>query len=574
MEKLNIKSLADVLVIEQTSLADYLKDETTTYAIISKAAKHYADRTALTFLPFGNPLADLSSSLVPAEYTYRELFAKVNQTANLLLDLGVKKGDAVSYILPNIAENYFILLAAQAVGIANPICPMLPPQQITELLQNAESKVLITMGEHIHPELWSTILKIRHLCPQLEKIIVIAGNENPQQNIFNFHQLLAQQPEAPKFDPQLIHPEDVCSYFHTSGTTNSPKLAAANHQGTAYMAWAMGLFVGYEQNSVIISGLPMFHVGAPMVSGLVAFRQGAQVVVTSPMGWMDPQVLPNFWKIVEKYQGTSTTALPFIYKALTQIPVSGVHINSLRQAISGSAVPAYDYKAFKDQTGVKIANLWGQTEVTSISTFNPAVEPNDRHYGSMGLRLPFQQLKVVKLNANGQYVRDCNPEEAGVLCVKGPNVIGYKNPALNASAFVQPDWLNTGDWVQQEMDGYFTILGRTEDFIQHGDKIISLLELEQAAGEHPAIAEMAAISVADALHKSEVPILYSVLKPGANLTAEQFMHWLKTQSSLPAETLPAKIILTKDLPKNGMGKPLKYVLKGIFSQEVDEGIMV
>lgn len=541
---LKISNLNDVLELEKTALKKYLPEPQTTYAIIHQAAEKFSDRTALIFLPAGNSLADLAQQQSKCIYSYQELLAGVQQTINLLFELGVRKGDVVSYILPNIVENYFVLYAAQAVGIANPISPVLPPEQILALLQSAESKILITVSEDVNPELWKNILQIHPLCPKLEKIIVVDDIKNKAKP--------QNQPSA--WDAAQIRPEDICSYFHTSGTTGLPKLAKHSHFGSTYMAWAMGILTEYAQpNTVVLSGLPLFHVGGPMVGGLAAFYYGATVVVMSPFGWMDPQVITNFWKIVEKYRGTSTAALPFIYRALNNTPVNQADIRSLRYAVSGMVVPEHDFKLFKNITGVKIANLWGQTEVTSIGTYNPPVDPDDPHFGSMGIRLPFEQVAVRRFNSQGEYWRDCTIGEAGILWVSGPHVPGAGNGSQN--------WLNTGDWVRQENDGYLTFLGRNEDFISHADHVISLLAIERAACEHPEVAEAAAVAMKEALQNVEIPVLYFTLNPGAHLTAVQLHHWLKTQSTLSTDALPAQVILSQSLPKNGMGKPLKYVLK-------------
>lgn len=560
-EPLTLHCPKDILTIEKKPLLEHLVHGQTTYAILRKAAQQFAQKTALVFLPMGDPLANLDQITIKSQYTYQELLAGINQTANMLRQLGVEKGDAVSYILPNIPENYFLLYAAQATGIANPISPVLPMEQITDLLNTANSKILVTLGEHAHPELWDTVLKIRSLCPHLEKILVIGGKSNPQEDIFDFHQLVTEQPLELLFNSDCINPQDVCSYFHTSGTTSRPKLATHNHFGNAYMAWAMNLFTQYHlPDTVVLSGLPMFHVGAPMVSGLMAFQQGAKVVVMSPLGWMDPFVVTHFWKITEKYKGTTTTALPFIYNALAQLPMDKIDISSLREAISGMAVAAVDFKLFKEKTGVKIATLWGQTEVTSIGTFNPQVDVDDPHYGSMGIRLPFEQIKTVKLNTQGHYIRDCLPDEDGILCVKGPHILGYKKAELNEIAFIQPGWFNTRDWVKQNED-YFSILGRAEDFIQLEHTTISLLKIERISAEHPMIAEVTAVGVPDSEKLRDVPVLFGVLKPGTHLTPDQLLQWIKSQHFLEAEAIPVKIIITDHLPKNGMGKPLKYVLR-------------
>src|SRR5260221_14552685 len=124
---LQITHIGDVEEIEKVPLETRLKEQTA-YDIIEAASKKWPDKNALTFLPYGSPLDE------PVIFTYRQLFYSVNKTANLLVSSGVKTGEVISYILPNIPENYFLFLSAQIIGIANPISFRLPPEQIAELL--------------------------------------------------------------------------------------------------------------------------------------------------------------------------------------------------------------------------------------------------------------------------------------------------------------------------------------------------------------------------------------------------------------------------------------------------------
>jgi fatty-acyl-CoA synthase len=560
---LQINQIRDVEEIEKIPLEMHFQEQTT-YNIIEEAAKKWKDRKALTFLPFGAPLDE------PTTFTYQQLFDQVKKTANLLVTCGVKKGEVVTYILPNIPENYFLFLSAQIIGIANPISFSLPPEQIAELLRTAGGEILITTGSKTNPQLWENILAVRKLSPGIKKIIVLEDETNTKQNIYNFYELLSTQPSAPLFQKEKIKAKDICSYFHTSGTMGPPKLVQHTHQGVVYTAWAAGIFAKYGRiNSVILSGLPMFHVAAPIVEALAAFFHGVSVVVMSPLGWSDPLVIPHFWKIVEKYHGASTIAVPPIYKALLKIPLNGADISSLCSAISGNvAISEEDFNQFKAITNVNIATLWGQTEVI-VGCFNFSSSPKSKNFGSAGIRLPYEQVKIVKLDKNGTILRDCLPGEEGLLCIKGPNVVGYTVKELNDAAFFPSGWFNTGDWAYQNSEGYIWILGRQSDFIPYNGQHISLLEIETILHQHPKIKKAAAINLSDESLDENLR-LYVMLQEGAHMTVDQVNQYINNFLREKYGLMKMDIQFCSELPLNGMGKVLKYILKEKILRNRDE----
>lgn len=558
---LRIDHIDDIEEIEKIPLEVRLKEQTT-YDIIESAAKKWPDRNALTFLPFCAPLD------APTNFTYQQFFDLVKQAANLLVAFGVKPGDVVSYILPNIPENYFLFFSAQLVGIANPISFRLPPGQIAELLRTAGSEILITTDFKTNPEIWENILIIRNLYPGLKKIIVLGDKTDPEKGTYNFYEVLSAQSSSLTFQQKKIRPKAISSYFHTSGTMGPPKLVQHTQEGMVYIAWAAGLFTKYGRtNSVLLSGLPMFHVGAPIVEALSAFFYGASVIVMSPLGWSDPLIISHFWKIVEKYQGTSMIAVPPIYKALLKIPLNGADVSSLYSAVSGNvAISKEDFNQFKAITDVRIATLWGQTEVI-VGCFNFSSLPESKNFGSAGTRFPYEQVKIVKLDKNGNILRDCLPMEAGLLCIKGPNVTGYQSPELNEIAFFPSDWFNTGDWAYQNEEGYIWILGRQADFIPYKEKYISLLEIETILHQHPKIKIAAVISMLD-MGLDAILRIYVILHEDVPMMAEEVKHYINNLLREKYGTINIDIKFCNQLPVNGMGKVLKYVLKEeLFKQK-------
>lgn len=560
---LQINHISDVEEIEKIPLEARLKEQTA-YDIIETAAKKWADRKALIFLPYGSPLDE------PVIFTYQQLFDRVKKTANLLVASGVKTDDVISYILPNIPENYFLFLAAQSVGIANPISFRLPAEQIAELLRDAGSEILITTGSKTNPELWENILAVRKLYTGIKKIILLEDETDSEQNIYNFYELLSAQSSSPLVHEEKIKPHTICSYFHTSGTMGHAKLVQHSHQGIVYIAWATGIFANYGRtNSIILSGLPMFHVGAPIVEALAAFFYGASVIVMSPLGWSDPLVISHFWKIVEQYHGTSMIAVPSVYKTLLKNPLNGVDTSSLCSAISGNvAISEEDFSQFKAITGVSIATLWGQTEAI-VGCFNFSSSPRSKNFGFAGIRLPYEQVRIVELDKNGNILRDCLPMEAGLLCIKGPNISGYKLLELNKTAVFPSGWFNTGDRAYQNSEGYIRILGRQADFVLYEGKYISLLEVETTLHQHSKIKTAAAISTLnEALDK--VIRIYVVLHERTYMSIDEVNQYINNFLKEKYGIINIDIEFCNQLPLNGMGKVLKYLLEEEFQRKKDK----
>jgi len=524
-----------------------LEKERTAYDVLKATSAKWPEKNALIFNRSDEPLI----------VTYQQLLNNVNQVANLLLKCGITADKAVSYILPNIPENYFLFFAALAVGIANPISPNLPPEQIADLLGLAESEILISTGPRTNPQLWENILNVRKHSPRLRKILVLEDYSDPQQNIESFHNLLEREPIDPLFDAKDINPEAVCSYFHTSGTVGTPKLVQHTHLGILHAAWGAGLFaLNKHDNPVVLSGIPMFHVGAAIVEALSALLYRGSLVVLSPQGWADPSVIPNYWKIVERYQGTAMGAVPPIYKALLQVPLKGENIRSLRYAFSGNVpMSSQDSDAFFKMTGVRLSTFWGQTEAI-LGCINSSPVPSDRTYGSRGLCLPYLQMKILKDN-----LQECLPQEPGTLYIKGPSVGRYKNAELNKKAFIHDGWFNTGDRAYKDEDSYIWILGRTCDFILWEDNHISLLAIETTLQENPLIKKAAAVD----LDERVCVFLMVDQKPGMN--PGTFIQEIKTTLKKQYGSLPIDIEVRHSLPLNGMGKVIKYRLKEELESE-------
>ncbi|WP_034023190.1 AMP-binding protein, partial [Pseudomonas aeruginosa] len=173
-------------------------------------------------------------------------------------------------------------------------------------------------------------------------------------------------------------------------------------------------------------------------------------------------------------------------------------LSSLRFALCGAApMPVELIRQFEARTGLKVIEGYGLTEGTCGTSCNP--RGGERRPGSIGLRLPYCQVKVAVLDGEGNYLRDAAPNEVGNLCLKGPTVFkGYLQQDRNRDIWIGDGWFNTGDLGRIDEDGYIWLTGRSKDLIIRGGHNIDPQMIEEALHRHPAVALAAAVGKPDA----------------------------------------------------------------------------
>jgi fatty-acyl-CoA synthase len=546
-----IRTLSDIEEIERVPLAERQLPKST-YAMIRQSALTSPDHPALVFFPDGE---HYQASI---QVTYRQLLGRIHQVANMLSELGVGPNDVVSLLLPNLPQTHFAFWGAEAAGIANPVNPLLEPGQIAAILRAAGTKVLIALGPLPGSDIWEKVVAIRPELPSLSTVIQVLGTPHPEQEWLSFETQLEQYPADRLLSGRNIASDDLAAYFHTGGTTGTPKLARHTHGNEVFDAWAITQIADNRPEDVVLCGLPLFHVNAIHVTGLAPLSVGASVVLLGPAGYRDPTVVKHFWKIVEHYHATSFSGVPTLFSNLLRVPVDA-EIHSLKMAICGAApMPVEVFTTFEQRTGVSLLEGYGLTEATCVSSTNPRY--GERRVGSIGLRYPYQAMKAVVLNQHGRYVRDCQPDETGTLVVKGPNVFaGYVQEEQNAGLWVADGWLNTGDLARQDKDGYFWLSGRSKDLIIRGGHNIDPAVIEEALYIHPAVALAAAVGKPDA-YAGELPVAYVVLKAGATVTERELLDHAQ-QTVKERAAVPKSIVILDQMPVTAVGKIFKPPLR-------------
>lgn len=540
-----VATLQDVIRLETEQPLEQRYDARSVYDIFVKSAARHPDRTALTMLMTG------ADDETPRLVTYRQMLDGITRAANFFADLG-GRGVGVAYILPSLVETHFTLWGAEAAGYAVPINFLLQAQNIADLVRASGAKILVALGPHPQLDIWEKAIAVGKLLPDIKLVQVSLSDAPLPEGVFGFGPgLKAQDGSALEFSA-VRGGDDVAAYFHTGGTTGSPKLVTHTHRNQISAAFGGTVLQDLSETDVITNGLPLFHVAATISCGLSFFIAGANILVLSPSGMRNPVIIKNFWKIIERYRATVIGGVPTALAALLNVPVDA-DISSARYSISGaSLLPRVVALAFQKMTGTTIHEILGMTETGGLVSIDPAAATPV--LGSVGIRLPYTQVVVRKLGVDGSLGEACAPGEIGVMTVSGPNVTpGYKDQKPHGGA------LDSGDLAYTDEQGRLFIAGRSKDLIIRSGHNIDPVLIEDALQAHPAVAMAAAVGQPDK-YAGELPVCYVALKPGAQATAEELKSFAEPMiAERPA--WPKQIIVVDAIPVTSVGKIFKPQLR-------------
>jgi fatty-acyl-CoA synthase len=555
----SLATAADVKIFEAVPYIERIA-AASTFDAIKLGAAHKLDAPAIKFLPNASP------DDTPIVITHGQFVARVTQAANMFHALGIGAGDVVSFMLPLLPQSFVTLFGAEAAGIANPVNPLLEAHQIAEILEAAGTKVLVALGPTQGSDIWDKVLKVRSKLKQLKAIVQVNGPGDEANAIYAFEALISKQPADRLVSGRKIAASDVAAYFHTGGTTGTPKLVLHTHANQVYQAWGCNLALKSSPGRTLLFGMPLFHVGGALTQTLATLSSGSCLVVLSPAGWRNPAALKNLWLLVERYRPETVSSVPTVLAASLTVPVGNADVSSMRYAAGGgSAIPVAVGKALQDKFHVPVLEVYGMTETASVHTI--AYPDRPIRLGSVGHPLPYSRVRVVKLDADGRYQRDCVSNEVGVVAMAGPGVFsGYLNDAHNEGAFVEPGWVNSGDLGRLDEDGYLWITGRAKDTVIRGGHNIDPAPIEEVFFQHPAVALAALVSQPDA-YAGELPVAYIQLKPGAKVAPGELEDWVRERTPERA-AVPVQITLIDPMPLTAVGKVFKPQLRWDAAQRM------
>ncbi len=554
-----METLAKVEEFEKTPLAEQFPF-TDSYNLITSSAARFGNDIALEFIMQGLP--DEPTSQV----TFTQLSQQITRTANLLTKLGVNSDTAVSIIMPILPQTHFATWGSQAAGIANPINPMLEAEHIGEIIAASNSSVVICLGKSQHVDIWDKVIagikgnkkitaviavNVPGLCEPLTESASAGGYK-----ILDFETAIADQPGDQLTSKRIFSGDQIAAYFHTGGTTGRPKLAQLTHQNMAFLGQLMQVYTAHQGRQSILCGLPLFHIYGCIIQGVAAFAVGYRILLMTPSGFRSPVAMKSFWKHIDRFNITSFATVPTVLMALSDLSVGDSDISTLTNVNSGAAPLSEPFKVnFEKQHQVDVSNGYGMTETTALISRAPANQPP----GSVGMRIPYSQIRIVHLDGT-TVIKNCELGESGAIMVKGPQVFaGYKADSDNKLAWVEDGWFNTGDLGYLDSDGFLYLSGRAKDLIIRGGHNIDPELIEEPLNAHPGVSISIAIGLPDR-YAGELPMAYVVRVADSQISAEQLIeHCANTMSERAA--IPKRIEFIDAMPLTAVGKIFRPTLR-------------
>ena len=515
------------------------------------AAEVRPDRVAITQVMTGIP------DEVVRRITYGELLSLVRRAANLFGSLaGPRPG--VAYMLPSLIETHATLWGAETAGYAVPINFLLQPEAIARLLEASGARILVALGPHPVLDIWQKALALRDQIPGLTLVRVAPPGTPEEAGVIDLHAALTRHPGDRLTFGEPGRDADVAAYFHTGGTTGTPRLVAHTHHGQLVAAFGGAVLGDMRPTDTLTATLPLFHVGGTIFCGLSAFMAGIGLLIMSPGGLRTPAMVQGFWRLVAQYGATLVGAVPTSVGAVLEVPLDGADLSAVRAGFCGAAsLPPAVGERFRQVTGRGLFEVYGMTEASGLIAIDPVA--GEGGIGSVGWALPYTRAEVRRLGADGGLGDVCGTGEIGVIAVRGAHVSpGYRNPEHDAGVFVD-GMLNTGDLGYTDHNGRLHIAGRAKDLIIRSGHNIDPLMIEKAMTGHPAVALAAAVGMPDA-YAGELPVCYVALRPGARATEDE-LHAHAQGAIAERPAWPKQIHIVDAIPLTSVGKIYKPQLR-------------
>jgi fatty-acyl-CoA synthase len=465
-------------------------------------------------------------------WSYAELQRAAEEAAAELLERGVEPGEKVAVLGRN-SDRYLIAwLATQLIGAVHvPINFMLNANEVGYILEHSEAKLALA-----DDELFATLeqgARERGLAGALQRLALPARRPQP--------------PELPQLE---ISADTVAQIAYTSGTESAPKGAMLTH-GSLQAQYVSCIVAGeYTAADVMVHALPLYHCAQMHCFIMPALALGSTNVLLGAPAPADVVAA------VREHGASSFFAPPTVWISLLgHAGFDAEHAGSLRKAFYGASImPVQTVKDLLERLpGIRLYNYYGQTELGPLATCLAPEEQLSRP-GSAGRPVLNVQTRVVDDEMN-----DVGAGEVGEVVHRSPQVTSgyFKDPEKTAAAFAG-GWFHSGDLATVDEDGYITIVDRKKDMINSGGENVSSREVEETLYEHPAVAEVAVISIPDE-RWIEAVCAVVVLREGGAADAEELRAFARDR--LAGFKVPKAIRFAEELPKNPSGKILKRELR-------------
>ncbi|MGI8625450.1 MAG: AMP-binding protein [Geodermatophilaceae bacterium] len=479
-------------------------------------------------------------------FTFGELTALSNQMANLLRDLGVRRGDRVLLMLGNVAPLWATMLAATKIGaVLIPSSTLLGPEELADRLDRGAVRVVVTSSE-----LTATLADLPPVDVRIAVGPAVEGWTSYEDSIAGQPADFTPDGPTPAGDPLFL-------YF-TSGTTSKPKLVEHSHASYPIGHLSTMFWMGVQPGDVHLNVSSPGWGKHAWSNFFGPWNAGATVFMVNQARFDAAALL----EAIVRCRVTTFCAPPTVWRMLVQQDLAAFPV-ALREVIgAGEPLNAEIIDQVRAAWGLTIRDGFGQTETTAVVGNSPGQPVKD---GSMGRPLP--GYDVVLLDPDG------NPAKEGEICLAlDPRPLGLMNGYLDSTErtaeVTAGGYYRTGDVARRDEDGYITYVGRTDDVFKASDYRISPFELESVLIEHPAVAEAAVVPSPDPVRLA-VPKAFVVLAAGHEPTAETARDILEYCRGRLAPFKRIRRIEFAELPKTISGKIRRVELRGA---ERDRGL--
>ncbi len=528
--------------------------------VINKSCDTYRDSTA--YVNFG------------AELSYNDVNKLSAAFGAQLQSMGMKKGDRIAIMLPNVLQYPIAVFGALRAGlVVVNTNPLYTARELKHQLKDSGAKAILIM------ENFASVLEAVVDDTDVEHVIVTSMGDMvgalkgmimnfvlrrvkkmvPAYSLpgaVQFKSLLSQGDGKTLEEPALSH-DDLAFLQYTGGTTGVSKGAMLSHGNMVANMQQSSAWLGElvsPGKETIITALPLYHIFALTANCLVFLKFGGRNVLIT-----NPRDMPGFVKELGKEKFTAITGVNTLFNGLLNTPgFAELDFSSLRLTLGGGmAVQRAVAERWKKTTGVTLIEAYGLTETSPAACINP-MDLKD-YNGAIGLPISSTECKVIDEEGNAQPVG-----ETGELCVKGPQVMhGYwQRPEETAKVLGDDGWLRTGDMARMDEQGYFYIVDRKKDMILVSGFNVYPNEIEDVIADHPKVLEVGAIGAPD--EKSGEVVKVIVVRKDPSLTVKELREHCRKE--LTGYKVPKYVEFVDELPKTNVGKILRRELRDQYGE--------
>ncbi|MBX2966527.1 MAG: AMP-binding protein [Cyclobacteriaceae bacterium] len=502
--------------------------------------------------------------------TYAQVDKLSQDFAAYLQSIGLQKGDRIAIQMPNVLQFPVAFFGALRAGlIVVNTNPLYTPREMEHQFKDSQAKAIVIVANFAHSlEKILSNTSIKHIIvTQLGDMLgglkgmlvnfVVKRIKKmvPPFNLpaaVNFMDALKKGAGC-SFSKPIITNEDIAVLQYTGGTTGVAKGAQLSHGNiVAHNSMIAHWFYPYLKQTpgvqeVIITAIPMYHIFALTVNGVLMFSAGAKSILIT-----NPRDIPGFVKELKKHKFSIVTGVNTLFNGLLNNPdFANLDFSFLKGAVGGGmAVQDVVAKKWQEATGKPLVEGYGLSETSPVLCCNPL--DGTHQMGTIGLPVPSTEVAIFDDDGN-----QLPQGETGEICARGPQVMTGYWEKDNEGVFFPGGWFRTGDIGLMTEQGFFKIVDRKKDMIKVSGFNVFPNEIENVLAAHPKILELAAIGVPD--EKSGEAIKAFVVKRDPSLTADEVLAYAR--ENLTNYKVPRHIEFRTELPKTNVGKILRRALK-------------